>query len=178
MKKGEFTTYDKETGDRLCQLIVEKQTLRTIFAREDMPSVSTFYKWLIEDKAFAEQYARAKEIQIDLLVNEIIDIADNTQDGQKTKINDDGKNITEETVTADMIDHRKLRIEARKWYAGKMKPKKYGDSITMKGDADAPIEIKSAENEQDKKVLAHFIKNYAHRATLTAKQIDDGEDLV
>jgi hypothetical protein len=45
--------------------------------------------------------------------------------GITTKSGKDGVEITE----GDMIQHRRLQVDARKWYASKLAPKKYGDKI-------------------------------------------------
>ena len=37
-----------------------------------------------------------------------------------------------------MIEHRRLQVDARKWAAGKLAPKKYGDKLAVGGDEDAP----------------------------------------
>ena len=42
-----------------------------------------------------------------------------------------------------MIEHRKLRIEARKWLASKLLPKVYGDKLAHTGaDGESPLTIK------------------------------------
>jgi hypothetical protein len=70
-----------------------------------------------EFKRFLQQYARAKDEQSDLLVEEMIDIAEHTEEDHTafTGIN--------------VIQRDKLRIDTRKWIASKLKPKKYGDKI-------------------------------------------------
>lgn len=85
------------------------------------------FKWLAENPVFADQYARAMEIRKDVLFDEIQDIADTTQMGVKTTRKGEGDSATVETTEGDMIEHRKLRIESRKWMLGKLEPKKYGD---------------------------------------------------
>jgi hypothetical protein len=38
------------------------------------------------------------------------------------------------TRTGDMLGHRRLQVEARKWYAAKLAPKKYGDRLELGGE--------------------------------------------
>jgi hypothetical protein len=54
---------------------------------------------------------------------EILQIADTPRIGVKTKTTEDGIEVTE----GDMIEHRRLQVEARKWLLSKLVPKKYGD---------------------------------------------------
>jgi len=87
-----------------------------------------------------EQYARARELQADTLFDEVLHIADNQQIGEKRKVTNDGK---EEVSTGDMIEHRRLQIDARKWMAGKLRPKKYGDfkAVEMTGADGGPMVV-------------------------------------
>ena len=101
-----------------------------------MPSHSVVDRWIAQSAEFQAQYARAREQRADKMAEEILEIAD------------DGKNDTYETedgtrTNQDVIARSKLRVDARKWLASKMSPKKYGDKVetTLKGDADAPIKL-------------------------------------
>lgn len=76
------------------------------------------FKWIGENDKFRDNYARAREAQADYLADGILDISDDS-------------NLPS--------DDRRVRIDARKWIAGKLKPKKYGDSTTIKGDKDNPL---------------------------------------
>ncbi|MGA4923469.1 hypothetical protein, partial [Bacillus subtilis] len=49
--------------------------LRTICSENDI-STPTLLKWLSENEQFSIQYARAKELQADYLVEEMVEIAD------------------------------------------------------------------------------------------------------
>jgi hypothetical protein len=93
-----------------------------------MPSRPTVLKWLTNSAEFFDQYARAREAQADHFVDEMVLIADTPIIGTKTKRTSDGK---VEKTTGDMIEHRRLQIETRKWVAARMRPKKYGDRIDV-----------------------------------------------
>jgi hypothetical protein len=102
-----------------------------------MPSKTTVFKWLGANAVFADQYARAREAQADTLADEITDIAD---DGSRDyAASEDGRPV----VDHDHIARSRLRIDARKWIASKLKPKKYGDKIenTHVGDKERPVVI-------------------------------------
>lgn len=108
--------------------------MRKICKRDDMPATSTVCKWLSENISFSEQYARAREIQADALFDEILDIAD---DGLNDKyVDENGIERTDQ----DVIARSRLRVDARKWMAGKLRPKKYGDKIELSGDNESPVQ--------------------------------------
>jgi hypothetical protein len=125
---GRPSDYSQELADVICERIADGQSLRAICEEEEMPNKATVFRWLAANQEFSDQYARAREAQADSLFDEIITIADTTMVGEKTKTLPDGK---VEVTTGDMIEHRRLRVESRKWMAGKLKPKKYGDKITQ-----------------------------------------------
>lgn len=104
-----------------------------------MPDKATLFRWLREHADFRDQYARAKEDQAEVLGEEILDIAD---DGRNDWMDREfGKGNVVRVVDPEAVQRSKLRVEARKWLMSKMKPKVYGDSTTIKGDKDNPLEV-------------------------------------
>ena len=126
--KGRKSIYSPELADRICELIAtHPKGLETICKMyPDLPSSSIIRKWLREagKKEFLHQYEIALSMRADNLFDEIIEIADSPQIGETITIKAGEKEITQ----ADMIQHRRLRIDARKWIVSKLMPKKYGDS--------------------------------------------------
>lgn len=124
--------------------------LSKVCKEEGMPSVATVYFWLRDKKDFLESYTRAKEDQADTLADEIIEIAD---DGRNDTIMDDEGNIR---TDHDVIARSRLRVEARKWVAAKLKPKKYGDRVVQEvsGLNGGPIEVKSVSELTDEQLAA------------------------
>jgi hypothetical protein len=127
--------YDKEEIENVFNIITGRiecgESLRAILKDSDMPSTSTFYIWLDSDKKKSKQYARATSIRADILFDEIINIADTTEEGVVIETDDHGR--TKEKK-GDMLGHRKLQIDARKWILSKLNPKKYGDKIDHTSD--------------------------------------------
>lgn len=127
MAAGRPTTFSNEIALKLCCRLVEGESLRKICLDDGMPGKSTVFQWLEANQEFADQYARAREMQADTWADEIIFIADTPVLGEKTKTTDKGVEVT----TGDMIEHRRLQVDARKWVAAKLKPKKYGEKLDI-----------------------------------------------
>ena len=125
-KLGAPSTYTPELAAAICEHIAAGKSLRTIAAMDGMPAQSTIMVWLDgKHPDFTEQYARAREAQADKLAEEILAIAD---DGRSdTYLDAEGNEKTD----SEVIQRSKLRVEARKWLASKMAPKKYGDKVTQ-----------------------------------------------
>ena len=117
----------------ICTRIASGQSLRTIDKDPRMPGLMTIVHWLAKPAhaEFARQYARAREAQADLLAAEIVEIANTPVMGVRTKTNEKGE---VETIKGDMIEHRRLQVDARKWYASKLAPKKYGERLELAGE--------------------------------------------
>lgn len=122
---GRPTDYTEDLALSICEQIAEGKSLRSICAQEDMPAKSTVFKWLTIHQEFADHYAHARDAQADALADEIIDIAD---DSALDTIVD--PETGRETTNAEIVARSRLRVDARKWVAAKLKPKKYGDRTT------------------------------------------------
>lgn len=142
-KRGRPSEYSQEVADLICERIAEGESLRAICREESMPNKATVFRWLAAHDEFSDQYTRAREVQADELFEQIIEIADTPKIGQKTTSKATGL----ETTEADMIEHRRLQVDARKWALSKMLPKKYGDKLAIGGAADLPpVETTSTLN--------------------------------
>lgn len=137
------SSFTQEQADAICVKLASGQSLRSICAEDDQPDQTTVYRWLRDNEAFRQQYARAREDQAETLFDQMVTIADTPLMGLKTVTKVTGVEMTE----GDMIEHRRLQVETRKWVLGKMAPKKYGDRIDLNhgGQKDNPIMALIAE---------------------------------
>jgi hypothetical protein len=116
---GRPSTFTQEIADEICERIIEGESLRRICAEDRMPNRSTILRWLDENDDFAAKYARAREFQGDYMDDLILDAAAET----------DSENAPAQRV----------KIDAYKWRASKLKPKKYGDKQLLGSDPDNPL---------------------------------------
>jgi hypothetical protein len=126
---GRPTKFNQQTADLICMMLSEGLSLRQILKADTtgaLPAQSTVYEWLLRFPLFAEQYARAREEQADTNADEILEIAD-----EHPPEYTDEKGRTSLDIT--YIQWQKNRIEARKWTAAKLRPKKYGDRMAVEG---------------------------------------------
>lgn len=123
-KRGRSTTFTQQVADYVCQELAKGRSLRRICADdENMPDESTVRAWAVRDESgFHPQYTRARDVGLDAMADELLDICDTPEIGRRTVHRDSGTEIIE----ADMIEHRRLKIDTRKWYLSKLAPKRYG----------------------------------------------------
>jgi hypothetical protein len=154
---GAPSKYTDQIASDICQHLAEGKSLRAICLIEGYPNLSTVIRWLAHKDSsfdnFRAQYARAREAQADYFFDEIIEIADDGSRDYKKSI--DGQ----ESVDHDHIARSKLRVDARKWAASKMQPKKYGDKIMQEhsGPDGKPIEHREITDEVRAAALAAFV---------------------
>lgn len=132
-KTGRPTTYTPELADEICALLAEGKSLRSICRSPLMPAASTVFLWLRTHDVFSEQYARAKEESADALAEELLHIASTPKKGKIITTKKIGEDEEVTVKVEDMLGHRRLQIDTIKFLMAKMKPKKYGDKLTLDG---------------------------------------------
>lgn len=131
--------YNKEAADVIIErLSTTTQGLRKI-CKDIGISANTVYDWITEDfEGFGKRYARAKQIQADLAIEEAYEIADDTA---KDTLLDEFGNKREDK---EWTNRSRLRVDLRKWHASKLAPKVYGDRLDVTS-GDEPVNSMSAD---------------------------------
>lgn len=112
----------------ICDKVIEDRISFNEAVKDSEISLVTFYKWISKDVELQTLYNYAREVRSDVLFEEIIEIADKTEEGVTIETDDHGR--TKEKK-GDMTQHRRLKIDSRKWVVSKMSPKKYGDRLDL-----------------------------------------------
>lgn len=174
MPIGRPSIYATSVGEAIASALASGKPITKICRSKGMPALATVFRWLQTNLEFRELYARAREMQVEALVSEIIDISDTTRPGERVEKKHVGwrcpkcgldvkwfgdgwyhgskdnpicaghkpeKVFETKTVTGDTVERSRLQVEARKWYASKVMPKKYGDRLELAGDKDSPIQV-------------------------------------
>ncbi|WBC28456.1 terminase small subunit [Rhodobacteraceae phage LS06-2018-MD05] len=133
-----YTKQQKETMfNKVIEYISNGMSLRKALEQDDVFSQNIWDK-LIKDEEKNLQYARACLQRADIIFDEMLEIADTPIEGVVIETDDNGR--TKEKK-GDMLGHRRLQIDSRKWILSKMNPKKYGDKIQTEHSG----EIKTTE---------------------------------
>jgi hypothetical protein len=126
-KAGRPSTYTQEKAQEICMMIEAGMTLTSICNLPDMPHISTIYDWQDSFPEFAERYSHARNRQADTLASRVIDEAMNSSDAPIGR----------------------LRMDALKWFASKMAPKKYGDKVEIESNANQNFKISFSVPDRD-----------------------------
>ena len=117
-KQGRPTKFTQELADTICERMANGESLRSI-CREIGLLPSTVIMWMNHNKAFFEQYAQARQKQADSYADMILDEAFNSHDAQIGR----------------------LRVDALKWVASKLAPKRYGDKVEVEQTGTQKIRV-------------------------------------
>ena len=117
-------------------------SLSTALAKHTwMPSVAQARRHIANDLDFQARYEKALQDRADKLAEEIIEIADLTPP----------EGLEPAAMSAWVADKR-LRVDARKWVAAKLQPKRYGDRIDV-AVTDTRISVMDALAQAKQRVL-------------------------
>ena len=138
MPTGRPTKYTKVMAEEICSRIASGESLRSICKDDHIAAMANVMKWLLSDaevyKGFREQYAQARQIQYELMADEIMDIAD---DGSNDYMKRTGKDGDEGYVlNGEHVQRSRLRVDSRKWFLSKVLPR-FADSKDNNADATA-----------------------------------------
>lgn len=107
---GRPTIYSQELATEICNRLSHGETLRTIIASSPhLPCRTTIYRWNADNEDFRNQYTKARAEQADYYAELIVD----------------------ESYSSHDAAIGRLRVDALKWAASKMAPKKYGEKIEI-----------------------------------------------
>jgi hypothetical protein len=137
--------------DRICQRIAEGQSLRSVCRDVGMPDKATFFRYMREsEQSVRDQYARACEERCVALAEDAIDIAD---DGSNDWMDENDPENPGYRANGEHIQRSKLRVDTRKWFLSKLKPKVYGDksAVELSGNLDIAQGILAARKRVAKK---------------------------
>lgn len=118
-KMGRPTIYNDEIAREICETIASSRYSVSYHCQNNdhWPCSSQVFVWLRRYAEFAEQYALAKEQQAE------------TQVDYMTELMNEPHHFVDPESGRERLDVQMIRtkMDAIKWQAGKLKPKKYGD---------------------------------------------------
>lgn len=139
--------WSAKTGaiDELCLHVISGGHAAEFCKARDI-NYPTLLHWINADQGRIELYARAREDRADKLADEIVAISDESEvtaryDGEEVRL----------VLDAAAVARNRLRVDARKWVASKLKPRTYGEKldvtqeVTIKKIPDAQLDAEIAK---------------------------------
>jgi hypothetical protein len=134
---GRPSLYNDLVINEICERISSGEGVDSICLDEHMPCEKTVYNWLETHEEFVQKYMRARERLADRDAFGIVKIADEELDPNRARV----------------------RIDARKWRASKLAPKKYCDKTTIASDPENPMPSQVTNIVITPEMLADAVKS-------------------
>lgn len=133
---GRPTLYNAKLASKICSVVsTTNKSLRSLSQNyEWFPNDTTIYSWLSKYPEFLASYRQATLDRSMIWADELVEIADTPKMGQIRTVSgtdEAGNPIVKETRVIDMLEHRKLQIQARQWLLARLRPREYGDRIQV-----------------------------------------------
>lgn len=136
LPKGRPSTYNDDIAAEICSRLAKGQSLNSMCKLDHMPDITTVYEWMFKHPSFSQKYAKAREDQADTMADEIQEIVDEEPERVQSEYGS--------YVDSGYVANKRLRIDARKWIASKLKPKRYGDKVQQEVSGPDGSEIKTS----------------------------------
>lgn len=161
-----------EIFEQMMEYIMGGMSIADVCRKEGMPPRIRFYRALHADEKgeLRGQYDDACAIRADYLADEIVRIADDSSLDVEFKTNGD-INYSKKSV-----ERSKLMIDARKWTASKLRPKLWGNQVSVDLNVDASEEsIQALQAIGEKNMALAMTKAEEVRRRLANQNLDDEE---
>ena len=124
---GRPSKYTPELADHICRRLAIGDSMRKVCSDPEMPDITTVFKWIREKPEFAQQYARAKDESAHAHSERILEVIDK---------------VLNEEVNPNAA---RVALDALKWTAARMQPKRYGDRVDTHLSGDIQVTVDKVE---------------------------------
>lgn len=123
--------FDPDIAAKIVAEMSEGRSLRSV-CKEIGFAPSTVRHWVLDDvQGFAAHYARARELQVEALADEIREVADDGTNDWMT-VNRGGVDV--EVENKEVVNRSRLRVDTLKWLMSKIAPKRYGEKVDVQNN--------------------------------------------
>jgi transposase-like protein len=128
--RGGPIPYSAEIADRVLGELMQGRTVIDTCDGPGMPSIGAVLLWVRRDHdGFAARYKEAREIGVQVMMDELIVIADDSRRDHIRRRKASGE--TEVVVDHENIRRSELRSENRRWYITRTTPRTHADRLEI-----------------------------------------------
>ena len=121
------TEYTEEIGETICDRIVDGESLRTICADAGMPDEATVLGWVSSHREFRDQYEIARDLAVEALLDETIEIIDDPSGYLVERVQANGKVAV--VWDRKQLPRCRLRMDVRMWVVDQLPPLKLEERL-------------------------------------------------
>ena len=152
---GRPTTYTPATAELIAARLADGETLSNICRTPGMPSRQTVHQWRMRIPAFNDLYARAREIGMESMSDDVLMIADD----------DTGDLLADGSPNSANVQRSRLMVDTRKFLMAKLAPKVYGDRVEIDQSISVEHRVTLSDRERMRR-LASFLAQDAAAGVL------------
>jgi hypothetical protein len=115
---GRPSIYSDKLAEDICERLANGESMVQICQSEGMPGLRTVMRWAADNPDFGTEYAWAREAQAEVMDHYI---------------------YTAALAAGEDPAAARVKIDAYKWRAAKLAPKRYGDKTLVGSDPDNPL---------------------------------------
>ena len=157
--------YSPDLAAKICDLIAEGESLRTIGEMEGMPARRTVRGWLEAHPQFERTYAIARRWWAQSIEEELAELAGKSQ---QIAANAAQAGVNENAAIAAL----RCEIDSKKWLLSKIAPSVYGDRISQEITGANGRDLIPAAEQMDGSKLALALLNILHAAPGGKNRLD------
>lgn len=135
--------YGPEIRDEIIDWICEGKTLREYCRQPGKPSFKLVYLWLEKEAdgedSFATRFARARQIQEQVLLEQCFEIAEDGSNDWMERLGKDEQPLGW-MLNKEHVQRSKLRIHTRLELLKRMNPARWGDRVAIDSKSEARVE--------------------------------------
>ena len=151
-RPGAPSLYSPQLVERILDGLASGKSLRRICGRDGVPSRDAVVDWLINYPEFSAQYARARDIGLDELADELLELG--------------------ESATPLNANAVRVNADIKKWYLSKLAPKRYGDQLAITGADGGPVQVAAVDDRELARRVALLLSQVSELPVIEGKSDD------
>lgn len=161
-RSGPYVEFTEEIFTDICERMAMGKGLREICSDPDMPSRSTFLRWVENDTGRQIKYQKAREACMDWYGEEVLKVAfddsgDTLKDGERTVANH------------ARVQRDRLKVDTLKWTMSKLHPKRWGDKLTPEAEDNRNMAISWEAPKRIERIVLEGVLPESHLRTRIAE---------
>lgn len=125
----------RETTVELCKRIAGGESMHKVCKDVDMPSISTFLRWVHDDAEIAMMYKGALQIRAASMAEDLVKHCDELE--------------FEKDLSTERVQAMKVVINTKQWIMSRLLPKVYGDHKTVEHTGDVNLSAEQLDARID-----------------------------
>lgn len=149
-RSGRPSTYRPATAELICARLADGENLTSICKTPGMPRRQTVHQWRMKNPGFAASYARAREIGMESMSDDVLTIAD---DDTLDRIDGEPNHVA--------VQRARLQVDTRKFLMAKLAPHVYGDKVQHEHSGTVDHAVTLSDRERMRRLATFMLEDKA-----------------